>query len=170
MLPSLGEQDVQLSTIAGLRPSVRVRSTAPDGTGALKGDVWMANVIERAVGDRERAPRHDFTVLLDGLQLRVRRRETVRLVEGVQRRRGTHNEQRPQLAQRFIDLLVARYKSAAIRSYSAAPTAGRRPTSRACSTATARSTRAWPAPSCAARLARGLGARVARRASAAAPK
>ena len=117
VLPSLGEQDVQLSTIAGLRPSVRVRSTAPDGTGALKGDARMANVIERAVGDRERALRHDFTVLLDGLQLRVRRRETVRLVEGVQRRRGTHNEQRPQLAQRFIDLLVARYKSAAIRSY-----------------------------------------------------
>ena len=77
----------------------------------------MARVIERAVADRERPLRDDFIVLLDGLQLRVRRRETARLVEGVQRRRGTHNEQRPQLAQRFLDLLVARYKNAAIRSY-----------------------------------------------------
>src|SRR5882757_1034998 len=77
----------------------------------------MAQVIERAVTDRERPLRHDFTVLLDGLQLRVRGRETVRLVEGVQRRRGTHNEQRPQFTQRFLDLLISRYKSAAIRSY-----------------------------------------------------
>jgi hypothetical protein len=51
------------------------------------------------------------------LQIRIRRRETVRLIEGVHRRRGTHNEQRPQLAQRFLDLLIARYKTAAIRSY-----------------------------------------------------
>ena len=117
VLPSLGEQDVQLSTIAGLRPSVRVRATEPDFTGALKGDARMAEVIERAVDDRERGLRSDFTVLLDGLQLRVRRRETVRLVEAVQRRRGKHNEQRPQFAQRFLDLLISRYKSAAIRSY-----------------------------------------------------
>src|SRR3954464_4085651 len=38
VLPSLGEQDVQLSTIAGLRPSVVVRGTEPDATAALKGD------------------------------------------------------------------------------------------------------------------------------------
>jgi DNA helicase IV len=117
VLPSLGEQDVQLSTIVGLRPSVRARASEPDATGALKGDVRMAKVIERAIRDRERPLRHDLAIVLDGLQLRVRRRETVRLVEGVQRRRGTHNELRPQLTQRFLDLLIARYKSAAIRSY-----------------------------------------------------
>src|SRR5207253_717113 len=32
-------------------------------------------------------------------------------------RRGLHNELRPHLTQRFIDLLVARYKAAAVRSY-----------------------------------------------------
>jgi DNA helicase IV len=117
VLPSLGEQDVRLSTIAGLRPSVHVRATEPDATMTLKGDARMARVIERAVADRERPLRNDFTVLLDGLQLRIRRRETVRLIESIHRRRGTHNEQRPQLAQRFLDLLVARYKTAAIRSY-----------------------------------------------------
>src|SRR5215813_7199705 len=73
VLPSLGEQDVQLSTIAGLRPSVPVRATDPDSTAALKGDVRMAKVIERAVADRERPLRNDFTLLIDGLQLRVRR-------------------------------------------------------------------------------------------------
>jgi DNA helicase IV len=117
VLPSLGEQDVQLSTIAGLRPSVRVRATENDAAAALKGDARMAKVVERAVRDRERPLRTDFTLVLDGLQLRIRRRETVRLVEGVQRRRGSHNELRPHLTQRFVDLLVARYKAAAVRSY-----------------------------------------------------
>jgi len=117
VLPSLGEQDVQLSTIPGLRPSVRVGATDPDAAGALKGDGRMVKVVERAVKDRERPLRTDFALVLDGLQLRVRRRETVRLVEGVQRRRGVHNELRPQLTARFVDLLVARYKAAAIRSY-----------------------------------------------------
>ena len=117
VLPSLGEQDVRLSTIAGLRPSVHVRGTEPDAVAALKGDARMARVVERAVGDRERPLPHDFSILLDGLQLRVRRRETARIVENVQRRRGLHNEQRPHLAQRFLDLLVTRYKAAAVRSY-----------------------------------------------------
>jgi DNA helicase IV len=117
VLPSLGEQDVQLSTIVGLRPSVHVRTTDPDATAALKGDGRMAKVIERAVKDRERPLRDDFTLLLDGLQLRIRPRETARIVEGVARRRGLHNELRPHLSQRFVDLLVARYKQAAVRSY-----------------------------------------------------
>ncbi|MDQ1479646.1 MAG: hypothetical protein QOI44_507 [Actinomycetota bacterium] len=117
VLPSLGEQDVQLSTIAGLRPSLKIRGIDSVAAGALKGDARMTRVIERAVADRERPLRDDFTLLIDGLQLRVRRRETVRLIEAVHRRRGTHNERRPNLVQRFVDLLIARYKEAAIRSY-----------------------------------------------------
>jgi hypothetical protein len=77
----------------------------------------MAKVIERAVKDRERPLRNDFTLLLDGLQLRIRPRETTRVVEGVSRRRGLHNELRPHFSQRFIDLLVAKYKQAAVRVY-----------------------------------------------------
>ena len=117
VLPSLGEQDVQLSTIAGLRPSLRIRAVDAPAAGALKGDARMAKVIERAVADRQRPLRNDFTLLIDGMQLRVRRRETARLVEALRRRRGTHNEHRPQLVHRFVDMLVARYKDAAIRSY-----------------------------------------------------
>lgn len=117
VLPSLGEQDVQLSTIAGLRPSLRTRGTEPAAAGALKGDARMARVIERAVADRERPLRDDFTLLIDGMQLRIRRRETRRMIESVHRRRGTHNEQRPHLVQRFVDLLIVRYKEAAVRSY-----------------------------------------------------
>src|SRR5438132_3556702 len=75
VLPSLGEQDVQLSTIVGLRPRLRVRATDTDAAAALKGDARMVKVVERAVRDRERPLRTDFTLVLDGLQLRIRRRE-----------------------------------------------------------------------------------------------
>ena len=98
------------------------------------------------------------------------RRETARIVEAVQRRRGTHNEQRPQLVQRFIDLLVARYKAAAIRSYQRRADARRPPTSRACSTATTRSTRASPARWCAARRCPKAGSRSSRARCAAGPR
>ena len=41
VLPSLGEQDVQLSTIAGLRPSLKIRGIDSAAAGALKGDARM---------------------------------------------------------------------------------------------------------------------------------
>ena len=117
VLPSLGEQDAQLSTIAGLKPRLRVRASDPSEVAALKGDARMATVIERAVTDRERALRGELVVLIDGLRLRISRGETAKLVDAVRRRPNTHNEKRPVVARRLIDLLVARYKAAAIRSY-----------------------------------------------------
>ena len=55
VLPSLGEQDVQLSTIAGLRPSLRAAAPSPTRPSRAEGRraAWRS-VIERAVADRER--------------------------------------------------------------------------------------------------------------------
>src|SRR6476620_10996107 len=115
VLPSLGEQDVQLTTIGGLKPQLNSRPREVEEVATVKGDARMAAVVAKAVGDRQRALPRDVPLAVDGLQLRVRRRETVRLIEGIHRRRGAHNEQRPHVAQRFVDLLIARYKEAAIR-------------------------------------------------------
>jgi len=117
VLPSLGEQDVQLSTIGGLKPRMRVTAVDPPGAAALKGDARMARVIERAVADRERPIVHDLILLIDGLRLRVSRGDTARIIEGARRRRGLHNENRPYVARRVLDLLVSRYKSAAISAF-----------------------------------------------------
>jgi len=117
VLPSLGEQDAQLSTIAGLKPRLRVRATEPPELAALKGDARMAQVIERAVTDRERALPSELVVLIDGLRLRISRGDSARLVDAVRRRPNPHNEKRPMVARRLLDTLVARYKTAAIRSY-----------------------------------------------------
>jgi DNA helicase IV len=117
VLPSLGEQDVQLSTIAGLKPRLRAGAVDEPAVAALKGDERMAQVIARAVADRERALRHDLVLLIDGLHVRVSRADTLRVVEGARRRRETHNEARPYVVRRLVDLLVARYKAAAARAY-----------------------------------------------------
>ncbi len=77
----------------------------------------MARVIASAVADRERPLREDLVVLIDGLRVRLSRGDTARAVEGTRRRRGTHNEKRAYAVRRILDLLVSRYKSAAIRAY-----------------------------------------------------
>ncbi len=117
VLPSLGEQDVQLSTISGLKPRMKVVASDARALADLKGDVRMARVIERAVSDRERPLARDLIVLIDGLRVRLSRSDTARIIEGTRRRRNPHNENRQYVTRRLYDLLVARYKNAAIRSF-----------------------------------------------------
>ncbi len=69
VLPSLGEQDVQLSTISGLKPRMRVVAADAPAVAALKGDARMAAVIRKAVADRERPLARDLFVLIDGLRV-----------------------------------------------------------------------------------------------------
>jgi DNA helicase IV len=119
VLPSLGEQDVQLSTISGLKPRLRNSMADAPALAALKGDVRMAKVIERAVADRERALPRELIVLIDGLRLRISRGDTTRVVDGARRRPGTHNEKRQYVSRRLLDLLVSRYKHNAVRAFNA---------------------------------------------------
>src|SRR5581483_10639566 len=53
VLPSLGEEDVQLSTPAGLKPRLRVRGTDEPALAGVKGDARMAKVVAAALRDRE---------------------------------------------------------------------------------------------------------------------
>ena len=117
VLPSLGEDDVQLATVAGLKPQLRAAAPEPTAVAALKGDSRMATVIARALADRERPLRRDLVLVLDGLRVTVGRRDTQRIVEALRGRPGSHNERRPAAVRRLVDLLVARYKSAAIRAF-----------------------------------------------------
>ena len=117
VLPSLGEQDVQLSTLTGLKPRLRVAALEPRDVATLKGDGRMARVIERAVTDRERPLARELVLVIDGLRLRITRGDTTRIVEGTRRRRGTHNEKRQLVVRRLVDMLVARYKEALVRNF-----------------------------------------------------
>jgi DNA helicase IV len=117
VLPSLGEQDVQLTTIGGLKPQLNSRPREVPEVAAVKGDARMGAVIAKAVGDRQRALPRDVPLAVDGLRVILRRDDSARVVQGARRQRGTHNERRRAVVRRTIDLLVARYKQAAIRAY-----------------------------------------------------
>jgi DNA helicase IV len=117
VLPSLGEDDVQLTTVAGLKPQLRARSAEDPAIAALKGDARMAQVIARALRDRERPLRDDLSVVLDGHVLRLRRAESARIVERVRRRRGTHNERRPAVTRIVLDHLREQYRRSLVAAY-----------------------------------------------------
>ena len=51
------------------------------------------------------------------IEVVLRRDDSARVVQGARRLRGTHNERRRAVVRRTVDLLVARYKAAAIRAY-----------------------------------------------------
>jgi DNA helicase IV len=117
VLPSLGEDDVQLTTVTGMKPQLRIRGTDAPEVATLKGDARMAKVVARALRDRERPLRRDLVVVLDGHVLRLRRADSARIVERVRRRRGTHNERRPIVTRLVLDHLADQYRRALVRAY-----------------------------------------------------
>jgi len=117
VLPSLGEHEVQLATIQGLKPTIDTKHAEPSATAALKGDPRMAKVLRRALADRERAPRRDVMVRIDGLELWIRRGKVAAILDRVQRRRGPHNGKRPTVERSLLDHLLARYKAALVEAH-----------------------------------------------------
>ncbi len=110
VLPSLGEDDVQLATPGGLKPTYRVRGTDDAALAAMKGEARMATVVARALRDREHPLAREMLVTVDGIRLRLRRRASARIVERNQRGRGTHNEKRPRVVRAVVDHLIEQYR------------------------------------------------------------
>ncbi|HEY6317145.1 MAG TPA: ATP-binding domain-containing protein [Acidimicrobiia bacterium] len=112
VLPSLGESDVQLSTLAGLKPAYSVGGEDSTAAAHLKGDARMARVIERAMRDREHPLARDMVVMVDGTLLRLSRGASQRIVERARGRRGTHNAKRPGVVRAVVEQLRHRYRRA----------------------------------------------------------
>lgn len=112
VLPSLGEEDVQLATPAGLKPAYRVGAQDAPAVAVVKSDVRMVTVVARALRDREHPLASDLVVTVDGIRLRLRRGASARIVERASRQRGTHNEKRPRVARAVIDQLSEQYRRA----------------------------------------------------------
>jgi DNA helicase IV len=117
VLPSLGEDEVQLSTPAGLKPQLEMRATEAPATAAAKGDARMAQVVAKALADRERKLPRDLVVRVDGHRLSLPVADSARIVERARRRRGTHNERRPLIARLTLDHLRGQYRRSLLREY-----------------------------------------------------
>ena len=111
--PSLGEQDVQLDA-GGAEAAVAGHGLGGAGGRSAQG--------RRAHGDARRRGRRspndrfrEIVLVIDRLRLRITRRHVTD-----RRRRaggGTHNEKRPLVARRLVDMLVGRYKQALVRTF-----------------------------------------------------
>jgi len=104
VLPSLGETGVVLTTLEGLVPGARVRSTEGRLAARVKGSALMAEVLARAVHDRERPLRRPLQIGVDGAILRLGVQESRQAVAFARRRSGTHNARR-----RYVERWLARH-------------------------------------------------------------
>ncbi len=103
VLPSLGENGVELTTVARLA-GVAATGTEDRSTARLKGDPRMARLLARAVGDRERPLRRMVAIPYRRFVLRLTPRASRDIVSAARRRAGTHNARR-----RYVETLLWRH-------------------------------------------------------------
>jgi DNA helicase IV len=99
VLPSLGEAGVEQVVLADLVHDVDLARPFIDPMDSplaarVKGDIRMADVIDKAVTDRERPLRDDLVVPFRSGFVRLRAAESARIVKNAQRRYRRHNAAR----------------------------------------------------------------------------
>src|SRR5512132_211906 len=94
VLPSLGETDVLLSTVAGLYPGVAATGRETLAAAALKGDARMTGVLAAAVRDRQRVPAATLELPVGGYQLQLDPRTCEQAGRRARETGGPHNRAR----------------------------------------------------------------------------
>ncbi|MGY1833283.1 HelD family protein [Geodermatophilus sp. SYSU D01180] len=93
VLPTLGEVDVEQTTVAGLTGRVPVRAQDTPEVAVLKGDARMAQVLERALWGTIAKPADDVLVPLAGRRWRVPVERLKRYVDDLRRRGRVPDDQ-----------------------------------------------------------------------------
>ncbi|GGT01642.1 DNA helicase [Planobispora rosea] len=106
VLPSLGETDVLLSTVAELYPGITATRRDRPEVAALKGGERMAQVVARAVRERQRVPRKPIDIKLDRYTLRLDGRTLDAARNRASRARRTHNEARAVFVRHLLNALA----------------------------------------------------------------
>ncbi|MEZ5143048.1 MAG: AAA family ATPase [Acidimicrobiales bacterium] len=106
VLPSLGEAGVELAVLADLVADVRVAGFDRGLTSRVKGDLRTAELLRRAVRQRERPLRHDLTVGFGLQHLRLTVGQSERIVHEARRRYRKHNAGRRYVEQEVFGALA----------------------------------------------------------------
>jgi hypothetical protein len=93
VLPTLGEVDVEQTTVADLTARVPVRGEDPPDVAVLKGDARLAEVLRRALWGAIAKPADDVLVPLAGRRYRVPVERLKRYVDDLRRRARTDDDQ-----------------------------------------------------------------------------
>jgi DNA helicase IV len=91
VLPSLGETDVVLTSMAELFPGVIAAPDDDPAAAEVKGDLKMVGVLRRAVRDRQQVPPGDLEVTADGVRMTVPRDAALRARDRARALRKPHN-------------------------------------------------------------------------------
>jgi DNA helicase IV len=110
VLPSLGETDVVLTSIADIFPGVKAAPEENPEAAVVKGDLRMANIIRQAVKNTQRVPDVDVEVVVDGVRMTIQRDICVRARDRARAIRKPHNVARKLF---ITDLLTALARSEA---------------------------------------------------------
>ncbi|GAB3146792.1 HelD family protein [Microbispora hainanensis] len=106
VLPSLGETDVLLSTVGELYPGVTATREEPPEAAAVKGRIAMADVIARAVRERQRMPRTPIEIKLDKFTLKLDRQTLEAARSKAGRSRRPHNQARAVFVRHLLTVLT----------------------------------------------------------------
>ena len=106
VLPSLGETDVVLSSIAELFPGVKAAADDDAEAAVVKGDLKMVNVLRRAVRNRQQVPPGDLAVTADGVRMTVPPDRVLRARDRARALRKPHNVARKLFATEMLSALA----------------------------------------------------------------
>ena len=107
VLPSLGETDVVLSSIAELFPGVKAAPDDNPEAAVVKGDPKMVNVLRRAVRNLQQVPPGDLEVSADGVAMTVPRETVLRARDRARGLRKPHNVARKLFVTEMLGALAA---------------------------------------------------------------
>jgi DNA helicase IV len=107
VLPSLGETDVVLTSMAELFPGVTAAPDDDPAAAEVKGDLKMVGVLRRAVRDRQQVPPGDLEVTADGVRMTVPRDVALRARDRARALRKPHNVARKLFVTEMLGALAA---------------------------------------------------------------
>ncbi|SEH01541.1 DNA helicase IV [Nonomuraea solani] len=106
VLPSLGETDVLLSTVGELYPGVTATARDRPEVAALKGGLRMAEVLAKAVRDRQKVPRQPIELTVGRITLTIDRSMLEGAKNKATRSRRPHNQARAVFVRSLLNALA----------------------------------------------------------------
>jgi DNA helicase IV len=107
VLPSLGETDVVLTSMAELFPGVTAAPDDDPAAAEVKGDLKMVGVLRRAMRDRQQVPPGDLEVTADAVRMTVPRDVALRARDRARALRKPHNVARKLFVTEMLGALAA---------------------------------------------------------------
>ena len=109
VLPSLGETGVVTATVAELVPGIVADGTEPDAVAEVKGRAMMADIVARAVRQRQRVPAEPREISVDGRVVTVLPNDVSEAMAKARRSAKPHNLARVVFVREMLARLATQY-------------------------------------------------------------